>query len=168
MNPTIDPTTTADVSPGRDQPNLCTTIELPKSDLQIAQDAWKQLMHTSPPTLIPQPLQRPLSMTIANTRANNPWGDDLSQAEIQGHLRVYVSNVNGLRLDERGGQFDTLCKIRADKNITLTLPKWLFAQSCTRQQPNTGNDIVWSSARRPFRSHRIINRVAHSSSPLAT
>ena len=44
-----------------------------------------------------------------NSRDNNPWGDSLSDKQPD-TTRVYVINLNGLQLDERGGKFDTVCR----------------------------------------------------------
>jgi hypothetical protein len=53
--------------------------------------------------------QRPIVLSVENQRANScgaiHWG------EQDGVTRLYGMNVNGLRLDKRGGQMDVLCKV---------------------------------------------------------
>jgi hypothetical protein len=52
-------------------------------------------------------------MTVANQRNNAAWGDVL-QEKPPGVTRVYSMNVNGLRLDRLGGQFDTQCQVQKE------------------------------------------------------
>ena len=154
----IDTPDYAGVSPGGDHPatiTLNSTIFIsPLTDLQIAQDAWKLLISTHPSTmLVPQPIQRPLTMTITNTRANNPWGDELStEAKIPGHLRVYASNVNGLRLDARGGQFDTLCKVH--KEVQADIMCGQEHNLDTTQMPV--RTILYKTAIQHWQRHRLV------------
>jgi exonuclease III len=43
-------------------------------------------------------------------KSNVVWGDTLSP-KVETVTRLYALNVNGLSLDKRGGQFDTLCSL---------------------------------------------------------
>lgn len=52
-------------------------------------------------------------MTVENERNNEVWGDTLEEKPST-ITRVYSMNVNGLTLDRRGGQFDTLCKVHKE------------------------------------------------------
>ena len=176
MSSPTDTPDNAGVSPGGDQPATITlnpTISIsPQTDLQIVQDAWKLLISTHPSTmLVPQPLQRPLNMTITNTRGNNRWGDDLSkEAKIPGHLRVYASHANGIRLDARGGQFDTLCKVHKEVQADIMCgqehnldTRCQSAPYCTRRRYNIGNATAWCSVSPLSRSFPTTNRVVHLS-----
>ena len=113
--PTASPTLDI-LSPGgsyRDHEEDVPTVY--QTDLQRAQEKWKTLLRRdrSSIQLIPQPQRRPIVMTVANTRVNHPWGDELIE-KTTSIVRVYASNVNGIRLDDRGGQFDTLCKVHKE------------------------------------------------------
>ena len=45
-----------------------------------------------------------------NLATNQLWGDELEE-KADGIFRVYGQSVNGLTLDRRGGQFDSLCRV---------------------------------------------------------
>ena len=77
--------------------------------LQIAQAEWTKLFQSRPSRSIPEG-HRPILLSFDNQRQNNPWGDQLSEKE-NATTRIYSLNLNGIGLDRRGGQFDTLCAI---------------------------------------------------------
>ena len=77
-----------------------------QQQLLQAQRLWKAMFRTS--TGIPTTdSQRP---KVENQRANSSWGDQLGEKQ-DGVTRLYGMNVNGLRLDKRGGQMDVFCKV---------------------------------------------------------
>jgi hypothetical protein len=53
---------------------------------------------------------RPFPLSVENTRDNIAWGDPMQQ-KLEELTRIYAMNVNGLRLDQRGGQLDDWCKV---------------------------------------------------------
>jgi exonuclease III len=53
---------------------------------------------------------RPIILSKENQRTNDAWGDTLAE-KLDTVTRVYGMNVNGLQLDQRGGQLDVLCKM---------------------------------------------------------
>jgi hypothetical protein len=53
---------------------------------------------------------RPIILSIENERANEPWGDTLT-AKPDNITKINGLNVNGLKLDQRGGQLDELCQV---------------------------------------------------------
>jgi hypothetical protein len=53
---------------------------------------------------------RPIILSVEYQRANISWGDNLTEKPAT-VTRIYGLNVNGLKLDTRGGQLDDLCKI---------------------------------------------------------
>ena len=69
--------------------------------LNVAQIEWSKILDS-------QPRQRNHSMAYLSN--NQSWGDVLEQKE-DGTFRVYSQHVNGLTLDSRGGQFDSLCRV---------------------------------------------------------
>ena len=79
------------------------------TSLERAQTLWRQLFSTSAPTASPSDV-RPTTLNTSNSRTNEPWGD-LLQDKPDDVTRVYVTNLNGLQLDARGGKFDTVCRI---------------------------------------------------------
>ena len=58
-----------------------------------------------------------MSILQVNNRTNVQWGGELRSKE-NNITRIYSLNLNGIALDRRGGQFDTLCctarEIQAD------------------------------------------------------
>jgi hypothetical protein len=93
------------VSAGSDLRQFLSTTQ---STLQQAQEKWKALFASgTPPTDLNNNFTA--SLSPANSRTNNSWGDDL-QAKGDGITRIYVTNLNGLQLDKRGGKFDTVCR----------------------------------------------------------
>ena len=77
--------------------------------LQIAQAEWAKLFQTRRSDVTPDG-QRQIMLSTENQRNNNTWGDRMKEKDVS-TTRLYSLNVNGLSLDRRGGQFDTLCKI---------------------------------------------------------
>jgi hypothetical protein len=76
-------------------------------------------------------------LSPANLLTNTPWGDEL-QCKEPNTLRIYCQNANGLRLDQRGGKFATVCnialKVQADiigiTEHNLDTNKFLFQKLC--------------------------------------
>ena len=73
--------------------------------LQIAQTEWAKFFHNQPPEG-----RRPMSVLHVNNRENKPLGDPLV-SKASNTTRIYSLNLNGIALDRRGGQFDTLCQV---------------------------------------------------------
>jgi hypothetical protein len=48
------------------------------------------------------------AMSFAN---NIPWGDDLVLPKLSTTFRLYFQNVNGIKLDEYGGEFSAICSM---------------------------------------------------------
>ena len=74
---------------------------------------WQQLMTG-------QRESRALMLTHETTRANDYWGD-MCLDKMGGHIRIYVQNVNGIRLDKRGGQFDSVCQVQKEVQADIFL-----------------------------------------------
>jgi hypothetical protein len=74
--------------------------------LSVAQIEWRKILDSQA-----RPPNHSMShLSNANLATNSPWGDVL-QDKAKGVFRVYGQNVNGLTLDRRGGQFDSLCQV---------------------------------------------------------
>jgi hypothetical protein len=75
--------------------------------LEQSQTTWAAMFHQR---LTLGDGHRPIILSVENQRTNASWGDVLK--EKQDHItRIYGMNVNGLSLDQRGGQLDVLCKV---------------------------------------------------------
>ena len=70
-----------------------------------------------------------------NNRTNAPWGDPLAPKE-NNITRIYSLNLNGLALDRRGGQFDTLCRIAREVQADIVC--------CQEHNVDTTNSTVKS------------------------
>ena len=73
--------------------------------LTIAQNEWRKVLDGTRGLEVKRPLL-PVTEAISNTF----WGDDCPTHKDGYTFRLYAQNVNGLPLDRRGGQFDTLCQ----------------------------------------------------------
>ena len=80
-----------------------------QEQLQQAQVIWAEMFRTSQESNATDG-HRPIILSVENQRANKEWGDPL-QGKSDQITRLYGMNVNGLRLDKRGGQLDELCKV---------------------------------------------------------
>ncbi|KAI2505037.1 hypothetical protein MHU86_9393 [Fragilaria crotonensis] len=65
------------------------------------------LRHSGPE--VEQYVERATKLSMANSRDNNPWGDERQQ-KTAAITRVYAINLNGLQLDAKGGKFDSVCR----------------------------------------------------------
>lgn len=76
--------------------------------LHQAQTLWAAMFRTTNTPIIANG-NRPIILSIENQRANAPWGDPLVEKSAN-VTRIYGLNVNGLKLDQLGGQLDELCQ----------------------------------------------------------
>ena len=90
--------------------------------LSQAQDNWRQLFQSrrkrSDAHLHPQSSSRPIHLTTENMHSNIAWGDILT-SKAENITRIYALNVNGLTLDNRGGQFDSLCSLARETQTDI-------------------------------------------------
>ena len=95
-------------------PEAVATVTNPESEnLPTARHAWQQLLSG-------QGNPRTAPLTHSTRMDNECWGDKCEDKEGN-HLRLYVQNVNGLRLDQRGGQFDVICQVQKEVQADLLL-----------------------------------------------
>ena len=73
--------------------------------LTFAQNEWRKVLDGTRGLEARRPML-PVTEAISNTF----WGDDCPNHKDGYTFRLYAQNVNGLPLDRRGGQFDTLCQ----------------------------------------------------------
>lgn len=76
--------------------------------LQIAQHEWRKVLDGSKGSGACRPVL-PVTDAISNTY----WGDACGLKNGY-HIRLYVQNVNGITLDRRGGQFDSICQVQKE------------------------------------------------------
>jgi exonuclease III len=85
------------------------------STLTVAQHEWRKVLDGMRSTDIRRPL-----MHLNDAAANLYWGDECLRKE--GNIfRLYAQNVNGIPLDRRGGQFDTLCQVLKEAQADVFL-----------------------------------------------
>ena len=58
-----------------------------------------------------QPARKAATLSDVNIKANLPWGDPLLLSKPSHIFRLYFQNVNGIRLDAKGGDLVPLCSI---------------------------------------------------------
>ena len=85
------------------------------STLMIAQHEWKKVLDGTKG----QEARRPM-LPITEAINNTYWGDECSVKDGN-TFRLYVQNVNGLPLDRRGGQFDTLSQVHKEVQADVFL-----------------------------------------------
>jgi exonuclease III len=86
--------------------------------LSRASEAWARLFQSSIPvnqapnnsTQHNNNANTTISLSEENLRANNHWGDALAE-KGESTTRIYIQNVNGVKLHRDGGQFSELCSI---------------------------------------------------------
>lgn len=82
----------------------------PRTALQRAQAQWRRLLSFRPDQQRVDDInQRDTVLSTANSRENNPWGDERGDKSAN-ITRVYAINLNGLQLDAQGGKFDSVCR----------------------------------------------------------
>jgi exonuclease III len=95
---------------GETTPPTDGTESLPPTPLERAQAQWSTMMQPVPASTIPDGNQ-PIALSVENERSNDEWGDSMILPKPNNTTRIYGINVNGLTLDQRGGQFDVLCEV---------------------------------------------------------
>jgi hypothetical protein len=63
--------------------------------------------------------QRPM-LHMTDALSNTFWGDEC-RVKAGNIFRLYAQNGNGLPLDRRGGQFDTLCQVHKETQAYVFL-----------------------------------------------
>lgn len=111
-NPNIPSERAQEDSPDSDVAANDTNAQVPLSDrLQRARALWTEMFTKAPRTTASTQGHRPIALTMENQVTNEPWGDEISGPKSATITRIYAMNVNGLRLDQRGGQLDVLSKV---------------------------------------------------------
>ena len=135
----------------RSSPILTTMRPAITEALPTAQASWKALFArpTAQPTIQTIPKRSTLLNTI-NSRDNSPWGDVISEKQHD-TTRIYVMNLNGLQLDERGGKFDTVC--RALKEVQADVFCGQEHNVDVTQSPL--RSIIFDTAQQHWERHRV-------------
>jgi exonuclease III len=104
-----------------------------------------------------QQTHRQVSLTAQNLKTNNPWGDILAPKE-ENVTRIYALNVNGLSLDKRGGQFDTLCIVAKETQADILC--------CQEHNIDTTQAEVKRIIHQTTKQHWQWSRISFSNSPI--
>jgi exonuclease III len=78
--------------------------------LQAATVEWNILLNRQQPTEAPTTNRTDIHLSPENLRNNIPWGDSL-QLKDSNTFQIYCQNANGIRLDQTGGEFVTMCEL---------------------------------------------------------
>jgi hypothetical protein len=132
------------------------TAEQPLSRLRTAQAEWAKLIHSTKERTT-QRIMRPMQLTKENQRQNQEWGD-IMQEKAGSVTRVYSLNLNGLSLDRRGGQFDTLCSVAKEVQADIIC--------CQEHNVDTTQQTVRSILYNTLRQHWTRSRVQFGSTPV--
>jgi hypothetical protein len=113
--------------------------------LHIARNEWRNLLDGAGR----EEARRPV-LPVTEAMQNTFWGDPCE--EKSGNIfRLYVQNVNGLSLDRRGGQFDTLCKVLKEIQADVFLGQEHNLDS-TQPQVRT---IIQETSRQHWERYRV-------------
>jgi hypothetical protein len=85
------------------------------STLVIAQHEWRKVLEGTNGSNAGRPI-----LPVTDAIANVFWGD-ACQVKAEHIFRIYAQNVNGIPLDCRGGQFDTLCQAQKGAQADMFL-----------------------------------------------
>ena len=132
----------------------------PEERLRDAQAAWNHIL--TRPTTSTQARRstdnnRPLVLTTENQITNKPWGDILTE-KPDGVTRLFSLNVNGLSLDQRGGQFDELCQLTKEVQADILC--------CQEHNLDTTQSTVRRILYETTRQHWNRSRAQFSSTPI--
>ena len=121
-----------------------------QTSLDRAKERWRTIFATQTSTAFQAPV-RPTSLNKTNSINNDPWGDILHDKPAT-ITRVYVSNINGMHLDARGGKFDTICRIVRDIKADIFCAQEHNVD--TTQGPL--RKIIFDTAHQHWERHRIV------------
>ena len=85
------------------------------STLLIAQHEWRKVLDGTNGAVSRQP-----SLPVAEAIYNKSWGDECHE-KPRNVFRLFAQNVNGLTLDRRGGQFDSLSQVQKETQSDVFL-----------------------------------------------
>jgi exonuclease III len=128
--------------------------------LAQAQQSWRQLVasqQSSHDVRHQQYLSRPIHLTSENMKSNAAWGDTLS-SKAETVTRIFALNVNGLSLDKRGGQFDTLCSLIKETQADILC--------CQEHNIDTTNTQAKAILHTTVRHHRQRSCLTYRNSPI--
>ena len=132
-------------------PSLLPATTTNQPSLESAQARWRTLFSTPAPLTFPSST-RPTTLSNHNSKTNEPWGDPL-QDKPDDVTRVYVTNLNGIQLDARGGKFDTVCRTIRDLKADIF---------CGQEHDNVDTtqaplrNIIFDTASQHWERHRIV------------
>jgi hypothetical protein len=66
-----------------------------------------------------QPARVEAKLSATNFLRNVPWGDHLMLPKPDNIFRTYYQNVNGIKLDEFGGEFNAICSTTKELECDL-------------------------------------------------
>ena len=121
--------------------------------LAQAQQTWRALLpgntreHREQAVL---PAARPTTLNTVNSRQNCTWGDELQEKSVLS-TRIYAINLNGLQLDNRGGQFDTTCRVLKEIQADIFCGQ---EHNLDTTQPSLRN-ILYDTANQHWQRHRL-------------
>ena len=97
-----------------------------------------------------QPARQPASLSTANLRDNLPWGDVFQCPKPPNTFRLYSQNINGLRLDVKGGELTDISTFLHTYQIDLVG----FSEVNLDTSKYKIKQIISDTLRRTFDSHQ--------------
>jgi hypothetical protein len=84
-------------------------------------------------------------------KTNIPWGDNLSFQKPASIFRLYYQNVNGIKLDEHGGELRAICQIIKELDCDLCR----FCKTKLDTVKYQVRKIVTDTLRKQFQNHHV-------------
>ncbi len=122
----------------------------PQEWLREAKTLWAT-MFRSMETESSTDSSRPILLSVENQRSNDPWGDPTLHEKPDTVTRIYGMNVNGLRLDNRGGQLDVLCKVIKETQADVFCGQEHNLESNSTQ----ARQIIYTTTRQHWKRSRV-------------
>jgi hypothetical protein len=132
------------------------------SPSQITARRWRELFNFSHDYRLTfqQQERTPANLSDLNLTQNIPWGDTMTHPKSQNTFRIYCQNINGLKLDAKGGDLNRIsafvheyqCDMIAFSEINLDVSKY---QVCKIIDDTIGrsfdaNKYAMSTSKIPF------------------
>ena len=120
--------------------------------LQQAKEGWNSIFQQQTQRKTRQRTEiRRTILTNNNQQFNAPWGDPLGE-KLASVTRIYSLNLNGIALDKRGGQFDTLCTIAKELQVDILCGQEHNVDTTQSEVRN----ILYNTARQHWPRSRLV------------
>jgi hypothetical protein len=108
-----------DIQPIIDSPELPALPSPPATEDFVSRYRAMFNYHYNPANRYTQPNREKAKLSTTNLRNNEPWGDILSISKPTNTVRLFFQNVNGIKLDDTGGEMVQICSALQHLNCDI-------------------------------------------------